>query len=143
MQHLLHCMVCYHDLSELSSNNFQHLLHFCVSTLVFLQHTLYNARVNTQQIFYMSFLRGNKEATHEKAVKNHRSCRIRTNNLYMQNNDSPRKMVVRDIYFYGIFHAISVNLQNKDALPDEDLLDIIQNLFENWYWPEMKDSGRS
>lgn len=66
-----------------------------------------------------------------------------TNNLYTQNNDSPRKMVVRDIYFYGIFHAISVNLQNKDALPDEDLLDIIQNLFENWYWPEMKNSGRS
>ncbi|MCC8127061.1 MAG: TetR/AcrR family transcriptional regulator [Clostridiales bacterium] len=64
-----------------------------------------------------------------------------TNNLYTQNNDSPRKMVVRDIYFYGIFYAISVNLQSKDALPDDDLLDIIQKLFENWYWPEMKNQN--
>lgn len=53
-------------------------------------------------------------------------------------SDSPKKKTIRDIYFYGIFHAISLNLQNEDALPDEDLLDIIQTLFENWYRPEME-----
>ncbi len=52
--------------------------------------------------------------------------------------DSLKKKTIRDIYFYGIFHAISLNLQNTDALPDEDLLDIIQTLFENWYRPEME-----
>lgn len=46
--------------------------------------------------------------------------------------------VIKDIYFYGLFHAISINLQSKDALPDEDLLDIIQNLFSKWYLPELQ-----
>ncbi len=53
--------------------------------------------------------------------------------------NTPKKKVIKDIYFYGIFHAISINLQNRDALPDEDLLDLIQELFENWYWPEMTE----
>ncbi|MCD7749862.1 MAG: TetR/AcrR family transcriptional regulator [Oscillospiraceae bacterium] len=60
-----------------------------------------------------------------------------TYNVYRLGNDTPKKQVVRDIYFYGIFYAISVNLQSPDALSDEDLLDMIQRLFESWYWPEM------
>lgn len=60
-----------------------------------------------------------------------------SNYLDKQNNDTPKERVIRDIYFYGIFHAISINLQNKDALPDEDLLELIQELFDYWYWPEM------
>ncbi|MCD8146208.1 MAG: TetR/AcrR family transcriptional regulator [Clostridiales bacterium] len=53
------------------------------------------------------------------------------------NNDTPKKRIVRDVYFYGIFHAISINLQSQDALPDEDLLDMIQTMFNSWYLPEM------
>ncbi|MCC8168618.1 MAG: hypothetical protein LIO37_04680, partial [Clostridiales bacterium] len=52
--------------------------------------------------------------------------------------DALKTKTMRDIYFYGIFHAISLNLQNADALPDENLLDIIQTLFDNWYRPEME-----
>ncbi len=63
-----------------------------------------------------------------------------TNNVYIRNNDTPRKKIVRDIYFYGIFYAISINLQNRNALSDEDLLEIIQRLFENWYRPEMLEN---
>lgn len=55
--------------------------------------------------------------------------------------DTPKKRVVRDIYFYGIFYAISVNLQSKNSLSDEDLLDIIQKLFNNWYRSEMENNN--
>ncbi len=63
-----------------------------------------------------------------------------TNNLYEQHNDTPKKRVMRDIYFYGIFYAISINLQSRETLSDEDLLDMIRKLFNNWYWPEMQES---
>ena len=59
------------------------------------------------------------------------------NNIQNINIDTPKKQIIRDIYFYGIFHAISINMKNKNFLPDEDLLDLIQKLFENWYLPEM------
>ncbi|MCD8353913.1 MAG: TetR/AcrR family transcriptional regulator [Clostridiales bacterium] len=61
------------------------------------------------------------------------------NHLQRFGSDNPKKRVVRDIYFYGIFHAISVNLQSRNALSDEDLLDIIQKLFDNWYRPQMME----
>lgn len=60
-----------------------------------------------------------------------------TNHLYGEKEQTPKRRTIMDIYFYGIFHAISVNLRSKDALSDEDLLDIIQSLFNNWYRPEM------
>ncbi|MCD8190738.1 MAG: TetR/AcrR family transcriptional regulator [Clostridiales bacterium] len=58
-------------------------------------------------------------------------------NLRWAGNVTPKKLIVRDIYFYGIFHAISINLQSQDALSDEDLLSVIQTLFNSWYLPEM------
>ncbi|MCD7768517.1 MAG: hypothetical protein LUH36_00130, partial [Oscillospiraceae bacterium] len=61
--------------------------------------------------------------------------------VYRLGNDTPKKQVVRDIYFYGIFYALSINLQSRDALSDEDLLDMIQRLFESWYWPEMTETA--
>ncbi len=64
-----------------------------------------------------------------------------TSNLSGLGVDTPKKRVVRDIYFYGIFHAISVNLKNKNALSDEDLLDIIQQLHDNWFKAEMDDNN--
>lgn len=64
-----------------------------------------------------------------------------THNVYRLGNDTPKKQVVRDIYFYGIFYAISVSLQSPDALSDEDLLDIIQHLFESWFRPEMTEDA--
>ncbi|MCD8346638.1 MAG: TetR/AcrR family transcriptional regulator [Lachnospiraceae bacterium] len=60
-----------------------------------------------------------------------------SNNISLLDVNAPKKRAVRDIYFFGIFHAISINLQSRDALSDEDLLDIIQNLFDKWYRPEM------
>ncbi|MCD7825189.1 MAG: TetR/AcrR family transcriptional regulator [Clostridiaceae bacterium] len=62
-------------------------------------------------------------------------------NLYAQTENTPKKKVIKDIYFYGIFHAISINLQNQNALPDEDLLDLIQKLFDRWYWPAMREDA--
>ncbi|MCD8117068.1 MAG: TetR/AcrR family transcriptional regulator [Oscillospiraceae bacterium] len=64
-----------------------------------------------------------------------------THNVSRLGNDTPKKQVVRDIYFYGIFYALSINLQSRDALSDEDLLDMIQRLFESWYWPEMTENA--
>ncbi len=61
-----------------------------------------------------------------------------TNRLYETHSDTPKKRIIMDIYFYGIFHAISINLQSKDALSDEDLLDIIRTLFNSWYRPQME-----
>lgn len=60
-----------------------------------------------------------------------------TDHLYREQNDAPKKRIIMDIYFYGIFHAISTNLKSKDALSDEDLLDVIRTLFNSWYRPEM------
>lgn len=60
---------------------------------------------------------------------------------YRQENDTPKKKIIRDIYFFGIFHAISTNLHSQNALSDEDLLDIIQKMFDRWYWPEMETHG--
>ncbi|MCD8126944.1 MAG: TetR/AcrR family transcriptional regulator [Clostridiales bacterium] len=57
--------------------------------------------------------------------------------LNWNGSDTPKKRIIRDVYFYGIFHAISINLQSQDALPDEDLLDMIQTMFTSWYLPEM------
>lgn len=64
-----------------------------------------------------------------------------TSRLYQEQNGSPKQRIIMDIYFYGIFHAISTNLQSKDALSDEDLLDIIQTLFHRWFQPEMTQSA--
>ncbi|MCD8074604.1 MAG: TetR/AcrR family transcriptional regulator [Lachnospiraceae bacterium] len=59
--------------------------------------------------------------------------------------NTPKKRTIQDIYFFGVLYAISINLQSQDALSDEDLLDVIQNMFDNWYRPEMEsnenDSG--
>ncbi len=64
-----------------------------------------------------------------------------SNSPYVKIKETEKKKVDKDIYFYGIFHAISINLQNKNALPDEDLLDLIQKLFDNWYLPEMTEDA--
>ncbi len=61
-------------------------------------------------------------------------------NLYQPGGDTAKIKVIKDIYFYGIMHAILVNLQSQNALPDEDLLDIIQKLFNNWYRPELTET---
>ncbi|MCD8023386.1 MAG: TetR/AcrR family transcriptional regulator [Lachnospiraceae bacterium] len=58
-------------------------------------------------------------------------------NLSRPELNTPKKNAIRNIYFFGIFYAISINLQSRDALPDEDLLDIIQNMFDNWFRPQM------
>ncbi len=65
-----------------------------------------------------------------------------TNSVYGQKNSTQKKLVVQDIYFYGIFYAISINLQSKNALSDEDLLDIIQKLFDSWYLPQMRENSK-
>ncbi len=65
-----------------------------------------------------------------------------TNSVYGQNGATHKKQVVMDIYFYGIFYAISINLQSKNALSDEDLLDIIQKLFDSWYLPQMRENSK-
>ncbi|MCC8169733.1 MAG: TetR/AcrR family transcriptional regulator [Oscillospiraceae bacterium] len=63
------------------------------------------------------------------------------NNLYKGSDDTPKIRVVKYMYFYGIMHAVLTNLQSKDVLPDEDLLDIIQSLFSNWYLPAMTEEA--
>lgn len=60
-----------------------------------------------------------------------------TNHVYQENHITPKKRIIMDIYFYGIFHAILSNLQSEDALSDEDLLNMIQTMFNSWYLPEM------
>lgn len=66
---------------------------------------------------------------------------IITNNENVFGKNTPKKAVVRDIYFYGIFYAISINLQSKNSLSDEDLLDIIQQLHDNWFKSEMEKNN--
>ncbi len=60
-----------------------------------------------------------------------------TNHVYREHNVTPKKRIIMDIYFYGILHAISSNLQSTAALSDEDLLDVIKAMFNSWYLPEM------
>ncbi len=69
--------------------------------------------------------------------RSHFLRRIREKIPGTQSGDSSKIKVIKDIYFYGIMHAITINLQNRNALSDDDLLDIIQNLFNNWYWKEI------
>ncbi|MCD8131467.1 MAG: hypothetical protein LUE16_09370 [Lachnospiraceae bacterium] len=51
--------------------------------------------------------------------------------------DTPKKGAITDMFFSSVFSAIANHIQNPDALTDEDLLDIIQKLFVDWYWPQM------
>ncbi|MCC8128239.1 MAG: TetR/AcrR family transcriptional regulator [Clostridiales bacterium] len=55
--------------------------------------------------------------------------------------DTPKKKAVTDMFFYGIFSAIAIHMQSREALPDEDLLEIIQKLFNDWYWPQVTEEG--
>ncbi|MCD7834252.1 MAG: hypothetical protein LUH00_09755 [Lachnospiraceae bacterium] len=48
-----------------------------------------------------------------------------------------RENAVTDMFFSSIFSAIANHIQNPNALTDEDLLDVIQKLFIDWYWPQM------
>ncbi|MCD8154742.1 MAG: TetR/AcrR family transcriptional regulator [Clostridiales bacterium] len=58
-------------------------------------------------------------------------------NINIQIADTPRKKAVTDMFFSSVFSAIANHIQNPNALTDEDLLDIIQKLFIDWYWPQM------
>ncbi|MCD8189529.1 MAG: TetR/AcrR family transcriptional regulator [Clostridiales bacterium] len=58
-------------------------------------------------------------------------------NINTQIADTPKKEAVTNMFFFSVFSAIASHIQNPKALPDEDLLDIIQKLFADWYWPQM------
>ncbi|MCD8216034.1 MAG: TetR/AcrR family transcriptional regulator [Clostridiales bacterium] len=60
-----------------------------------------------------------------------------TDNLGSQIADTPKKRVVTNMFFFGVFSAIAINLQNTETLSNDDLLDIIQKLFNDWYWPQV------
>ncbi len=62
-----------------------------------------------------------------------------TDNIGSQIADTPKKKVVTNMFFFGVFSAIAINLQNAETLSDEDLLDIIQKLFVNWFLPQVMD----
>ena len=51
--------------------------------------------------------------------------------------DTPKKEAVTDMFFSSVFSAIASHIQSPNILTDEDLLDIIQKLFADWYWPQM------
>ncbi|MCD8147237.1 MAG: TetR/AcrR family transcriptional regulator [Clostridiales bacterium] len=53
--------------------------------------------------------------------------------------DTPKKEAVTDMFFSGVFSAVATHLQRKKSLTDDDLLDIIQKLFTDWYWPQMTE----
>lgn len=72
--------------------------------------------------------------------RSHFLRRIREKVPTTQSGDSSKIRIVKDIYFYGIMHAIMISLQNRSELSDDDLLDIIQNLFNNWYWKELNNA---
>lgn len=54
--------------------------------------------------------------------------------------DTPKKEAMTDMFFSGIFSAVALYQQGKRNLTDEDLLDIIQKLFNDWYWPQMTET---
>ncbi len=58
-------------------------------------------------------------------------------NIDVKIADTPKKEVVTDMFFSGVFSAVALHLQGKRSLTDADLLDIIQKLFTDWYWPQM------
>lgn len=64
-----------------------------------------------------------------------------TENSEMQIVDTPRKKVVTNIFLSGVFSAVAVNLQDRKTLSNEDLLEIIQKLFTDWYLPQIKEEG--
>ncbi len=54
--------------------------------------------------------------------------------------DTPRKRVVTDMFFSGVFAATALHLQNAQALPEADLLEIVGKLFRDWYWPQIMEN---
>ncbi len=64
-----------------------------------------------------------------------------TDNLDSQIVDTPKKKVVTNMFFFGVFSAIAINLQNTEALSNDDLLDIIQKLFKDWYFPQVTEEA--
>ncbi|MCD8331811.1 MAG: TetR/AcrR family transcriptional regulator [Oscillospiraceae bacterium] len=55
--------------------------------------------------------------------------------------DTPRKKVVTDMFFFGVFSAIAIHIQSEANLSSEDLLGIIQKLFSDWYWPQIEEKA--
>lgn len=58
-------------------------------------------------------------------------------NMKTQIADTPKKKAMTDMFFSSVFSAMANHIQNPKTLTDEDLLDIIQKLFIDWYWPQM------
>lgn len=50
-----------------------------------------------------------------------------------------KKHVIMDIYYSGVFSALSEWIQNPDVISAEELLELIKKLFSVWYWPELMD----
>lgn len=66
--------------------------------------------------------------------------RIQEKTLHRMNTpiaDTPRNKAVMNIYLTGIFSALAAQVQNPKSISDEELLEIIQRLFTQWYWPEV------
>ncbi|MCD7886015.1 MAG: TetR/AcrR family transcriptional regulator [Clostridiales bacterium] len=62
-----------------------------------------------------------------------------TEHIDRQIVDTPKKKVVTDMFFFGVFSAVAIHLQSGETLSNEDLLDIIQRLFAGWYWPQITE----
>ncbi|MCD8020908.1 MAG: TetR/AcrR family transcriptional regulator [Clostridiales bacterium] len=76
--------------------------------------------------------------------RSHFIRRMRENvmdSLNQQIADTPKKEVVTNMFFMGAFSAVATHLQNTKALSREDLLDIIQKLATDWYWPQILDEN--
>lgn len=50
-----------------------------------------------------------------------------------------KKHVIMDIYYSGVFSALSEWIRNPDVISAEELLELIKKLFSVWYWPELMD----
>ncbi|MCD8118723.1 MAG: TetR/AcrR family transcriptional regulator [Lachnospiraceae bacterium] len=61
-----------------------------------------------------------------------------TEDIRSQVADTPKKEFITNMFFSGVFSAVAAHLQNTELLSEEDLLDIIQKLFTDWYWPQME-----
>ncbi len=72
--------------------------------------------------------------------RSHFLRRVKEHLLCPTGGDTPKIKVIKDMYFSGIFHVISIHLQDPSTLSDEDLLDIVQGLFDRWYRPEIQSS---
>lgn len=60
-------------------------------------------------------------------------------NFFINIEDTYHNRLILETYFNGVFSAIAMHLNNPNEMSDTELTRLLQNLFINWFLPEISN----